>query len=188
MLNPLRSQLAEDLAKHALVKVKGDEAGGNSMIIFDVNGFGETITAPHIRRPPITQEVLRKLFKSLNMARHDNAEPAVVPEGEVHIILDGGRKNNSVFSQIFNAGLGVKRAKTTGPRTVVRQTMILLNEASVKARKGRISKGRACLKCTQGMLWWLNNQTSIPTRPHKHFYRPYQCLQHLRPRGSWTLE
>eukprot|EP00975_Prorocentrum_lima_P065597 12904344-Prorocentrum_lima.AAC.1 len=55
------------------------------------------MTAPHIRRPPITFEVLRKLYSSLNLARHRDAQPAVVPEGEVHVVLDGGRKNNSVF-------------------------------------------------------------------------------------------
>ena len=164
-----RSQtaLAGDLAKHALVKVKGDETSGNVMIIFDVNGFGETMTAPHIRRPPITQEVLRKLYKSLNFARHGEAEPTIVPEGEVHVVLDGGRKNNAVFSKIFGAGPGMKRVKTPGPRTLVRQTLVLLSEPSVRARKMRHTKGRVCFNCTQGMLWWYNSHTLIPTRSHK---------------------
>ena len=167
--NRSQTQLAEDLGKHALVKVKGDEAGGNVMIIFDVNGFGETMTAPHIRRPPIVQEVLKKIYKSLNLARNGEAESAAIPEGEVHVLLDGGRKNNSVFAKIFGAGPGIKRAKSPGPRTVVRQTTVLMSESSVKARKVRLAKGRACLKCTQGMMWWHNSHTSIPTRMHKHF-------------------
>ena len=61
----------------------------------------------------------------------------------------------------------MKRAKTTGAMTIVKQTAVVLNEASVKARKARLRKGRAC--GTQSMLWWFSNQTSIPTRPHKHF-------------------
>ena len=79
------------------------------MIIFDVNGFGETITAPRVRRPPITHEVLLKLNKSLNLARNGDAEPAIVPEGEVRVLLDSGWKNNSVFSNIFGAGLGMTK-------------------------------------------------------------------------------
>ena len=71
------------------------------------------------------------------MAWNGNAEPAIVPEGEAHVLLDGGRKNNSVFSTSFGAVPGVKRAKTTGPRTIVRQTTVLLNEASASARARR---------------------------------------------------
>ena len=49
-----QSQLADDLAKHALVKVKGDESSGNIMIIFDVNGFARQSRhrASAIRRSP----------------------------------------------------------------------------------------------------------------------------------------
>ena len=90
------------------------------MISFDIHGFGETIAAPHSRRPPITQEVPPKLYKSLNLARNGEAELAVVREGDVRVLLDGGRKHNSVFSQICCAGPGMKRAKTTGPRTIAR--------------------------------------------------------------------
>ena len=170
-----QSQLAQSLAKHALVKAntKGHEPmGGNVLIIFDVNGYGETVTAPHIRRPQLSTDVLRKLLRSLNLARHGVADPPMVPEGEIHLVVNGGRQNNAVFSKMYGVGPGVRGRRPdpgTGA-TVCRQTTLLFNETSVKTRKVRLAKGRlAVVKCTQGLLTWYNTNTSIPSRPHKFF-------------------
>ena len=170
-----QSQLAEALGRHALVKLKGSGETGNIMIIFDVNGFGETITAPHIRRPPVTQETLKKLYRSLNTARHGVADlPAgtPVPLGEVHIVVDGGRTNNGTFSKLFGAGPGVKKVKALPgqPRTLCRQTMLTFTEQSVRGRRARLAKGMSQpLNCRQGMLCWYNSGTYMPQRPHKHY-------------------
>ena len=146
--------------------------GGNVLIIFDVNGYGETVTAPHIRRPQLSTDVLRKLLRSLNLARHGVADPPMVPEGEIHLVVNGGRQNNAVFSKMYGVGPGVRGRRPdpgTGA-TVCRQTTLLFNETSVKTRKVRLAKGRlAVVKCTQGLLTWYNTNTSIPSRPHKFF-------------------
>ena len=170
-----QSQLAQSLAKHALVKAntKGQEPmGGNVLILFDMNGYGETVTAPHIRKPQLSADVMRKLFRSVNIARHGVADPPIVPEGEIHLIVNGGRQNNRVFSKMYGVGPGVKTKKPAPGTvaTVCRQTTLLFSEASVKLRKVRVAKGRsAFVKCTQGLVSWYNSNTAIPSRPQKFF-------------------
>ena len=125
-------------------QVEGSETTGNVLVCFDVNGFGETITAPHIRRPPINLEVFQKLWRALCTARHGTPD-VVLPPGEIFCVLDGGRVNNSMFSKTFGVGPGMKKQKLIRgeARTICRSTLLTLSEASVKGRKARLAKGAA---------------------------------------------
>ena len=84
------TKTATILAKHELVKLQGNFAAGNVMIKFDVNTYVETMKAPHIRKPPVVKDNVQNLWKDILQTRHGNPEHAVIPEGEVHVLLDGG--------------------------------------------------------------------------------------------------
>ena len=163
------TQLCTAMAEHALVKVTAAQLNGNVMVFFDVNAFGETITAPHVRRPPVTKETLHKLFKSVFAARHQKEPGSMMPEGEIYIVLNGGRKNNGVFGKLMGAGPGCKRNRANGVKTVCRQITVTITEASVKARKHRNARGTQHLKCTQDALVWYSSATNVPTKTHKHY-------------------
>lgn len=126
-------------------KVVGSETTGNVLVCFDVNGFGETITAPHIRRPPINQDVFLKILRAVNMARHGTPDVGNMPPGEIFCVLDGGRVNNAMFAKVFGVGPGMKKQKVVRgeTRTICRSTLVTLNEPSVKGRKARLAKGAA---------------------------------------------
>ena len=100
------TELAASLAKHAAVKVEGasDGRGGNVLIAFDVNTYGEALTAPHVRRAPLPKAMLQKLFQSVEIARH-GTNTGEVSEGEVYAVLNGGRIDNSCFSKLLGTGL-----------------------------------------------------------------------------------
>eukprot|EP00973_Karenia_brevis_P050578 7022136-Karenia_brevis.AAC.1 len=107
----------------SLGTVKGTESG-NVIVNCDVNLWGETITAPHIRRAPVQQQTLHKLFKGCLMTRSGTAEPSYLPAGEVYCITDGGRTNNNTFYKLFGLGSGNSskekqkmRSKTEGKTT-----------------------------------------------------------------------
>ena len=102
------TELAASLAKHAAVKVEGgaDGRGGNVLIAFDVNTYGEALTAPHVRRAPLPKAMLQKLFQSVEIARH-GTNTGEVSEGEVYAVLNGGRIDNSCFSKLLGTGLAV---------------------------------------------------------------------------------
>ena len=70
------TQLCAAMAEHALVKATGAQLNGNVMVLFDANAFGETITAPHLRRP--TEKLAQALQVSLRGA---------APEGARHLGL-----------------------------------------------------------------------------------------------------
>ena len=172
---PSQTQMVTRLKEHSLARVKGGEGSGNVLIVFDVNSFGETITAPHIRRPPVVQEVWRKLVKSVLHVRSSSPGDVDVvdnlPTGDVFVVVDGGRVNNAMFAKTFGIGPGQKKKKTVDKhvgRNVFKQTHLLLDEGSVKARRGRVVKPRmTTLRCTQNLLIWCNSTTDIPVRGHK---------------------
>ena len=108
---PSITHMVSNLKTFARAGERG-EGNGNVVITFDVNGFGETITAPHIRRPPVVLETWRKLVKSVFQARTDDPEPAALPPGDIFVVVDGGRLNNTVFAKPFGVGPGVKRDRS----------------------------------------------------------------------------
>ncbi len=168
------------MGSHALIKVntKGGtaELTGNLVVTFDVNSYSETITAPHVRRPPVPREALQRLYKAVSNARHSDPDmlQSVVPPGEVHLILDGGRLNNSVFSRLFGMGVNGRRMKKGAPqspqikgRTYQRQTTVIFTEQSVRRRKLRMAKSFMGLRCTQRLQAFFNSTQPPPSRTHK---------------------
>ena len=97
-----QSQLQNALSDIALCKTRGG-ASGNFVITFDANLFGESITAPHVRRGPLQQPIITKMWKAVQAVRAVPDGQGLLPVGDVTIIIDGGRKNDS-FLNHFGMG------------------------------------------------------------------------------------
>ena len=161
--------LASALKKHKLVQVETASMSGNLIIVMDVNGWGEAITAPHIRRPPIQQTILNKVFEAIGLARRGSSGWKTMAPGEIVICLNGGRTNNSFLSKLFGVGPGVGRSKSRGSNIMWREITTTFTPESVQARRVRTSrKALASLKCSQKMFWWFDAGTDIPVKSHKH--------------------
>ena len=161
--------LASALKKHKLVQVETASMSGNLIIVMDVNGWGEAITAPHIRRPPIQQTILNKVFEAIGLARRGSSGWKTMAPGEIVICLSGGRTNNSFLSKLFGVGPGVGRSKSRGSNIMWREITTTFTPESVQARRVRTSrKALASLKCSQKMFWWFDAGTDIPVKSHKH--------------------
>ena len=63
-----QTQLQNTLSEIALFKIKGGE-NGNVITTFDANLFGESITAPHVRKPPLQNPIVSKMWKAIRGAR-----------------------------------------------------------------------------------------------------------------------
>ena len=161
--------LASALKKHKLVQVETASMSGNLIIVMDVNGWGEAITAPHIRRPPIQQTTLNKIFEAIGLARRGASDWKTMAPGEIVICLNGGRSNNSFMSKLFGVGPGVGRSKSRGSNIMWREITTTFTPESVQSRRVRTSrKALASLKCSQKMFWWFDASTDIPVKSHKH--------------------
>ena len=161
------SLLASSLSKHHLLKAS--QQHGNCVVLFDVNSFGEAITAPHVRKPPLATATVKKLFEAVALARHGNASLTTLAPSEIFVVLNGGRSNNQFASKHFGVGPGVGRSKCKGSNIVWREIMVTFTPDSVQNRKWRTSKkALAALKCSQKMFWWFDASTDIPLKPHLH--------------------
>lgn len=161
------SLLASSLSKHHLLKAS--QQHGNCVVLFDVNSFGEAITAPHVRKPPLATATVKKLFEAVALARHGNASLTTLAPSEIFVVLNGGRSNNQFASKHFGVGPGVGRSKCKGSNIVWREIMVTFTPDSVQNRKWRTSKkALAALKCSQKMFWWFDASTDIPVKSHKH--------------------
>ncbi|CAE7336896.1 unnamed protein product [Symbiodinium sp. CCMP2592] len=161
--------LAAALKKHKLVQVDTASMSGNLIIVMDVNGWGEAITAPHIRRPPIQQSILNKIFEAIGLARRGASDWKTMAPGEIVVCLNGGRSNNSFMSKLFGVGPGVGRSKSRGSNIMWREITTTFTPESVQSRRVRTSrKALASLKCSQKMFWWFDAATDIPVKSYKH--------------------
>lgn len=135
-----QSQLQQEIASVALGKVHGGESG-NVILSFDANLFGESITAPHIRKPPLQQEVIKKIWNAIHGARKQPEQAGILPVGDVLIIIDGGRKSETYLNQF---GMGKERKTYDKNRsqkegkTTTREILICMDEKSVKASNASI--------------------------------------------------
>ena len=160
--------LASALKKHKLVQVETASMSGNLIIVMDVNGWGEAITAPHIRRPPIQQNALNKIFEAIGLARRGTSDWKTMAPGEIVICLNGGRSNNSFMSKLFGVGPGVGRSKSRGSNIMWREITTTFTPESCRAG-GFAPPGKLWrLKCSQKMFWWFDASTDIPVKSHKH--------------------
>ena len=85
------TQLTTKLEDVSLLKTRGGAgAGGNMVIMFDANLFGESITAPHILKAPLQQQIITKLWKAIMATRKEPDQTSLLPTGDVVVITDVG--------------------------------------------------------------------------------------------------
>lgn len=127
-----QSQLQSSIEKYALSKVRGG-AGGNVMLYFDCNNFGEAITAPHIRKCPLQSTVVKKLWKAVSNVRADPDSAGQLAPGDILVVVDGGRKGGAASQALVNQfGMGKDRKafdkgrKEKDGKTVAREVILAL--------------------------------------------------------------
>jgi hypothetical protein len=166
-----QTQLQTAVSNVSLGIVKGGPSG-NVIITFDANLFGESITAPHVRKPPLQAPIVSKIWKAITAARALPDQNGLMPIGDVWVIIDGGRKSD-VFLNHFGMGKDRKNSDKTRKlrdgKTICREVIINLEEKSVKARKHRKKSRHDFVTCTQKAYIVHNAQTQVSLREHKHF-------------------
>lgn len=166
-----QTQLQASLQGVALGTVQGGRAG-NVIITFDCNLFGESVTAPHVRKAPLQQVVINKMWKAVQACRATSDQTGLFPVGDVLVLIDGGRKSDQ-FLNYFGMGTARRNAdknrKQREGKTLLREVIIALDEKSVKARKLRKKSRHDLLQCTQKAYVLHNSLTHIGLRMHKHF-------------------
>ena len=86
-----QTQLQNALTTYALGTMRGGSVAGNVTLTFDANLFGESITAPHVRKPPLQQPIVTKMWKAIKAVRAEGEQSGITPMGDVLIAIDGGR-------------------------------------------------------------------------------------------------
>ncbi|CAJ1407144.1 unnamed protein product [Effrenium voratum] len=184
-----QTQLQNAMSKYAISKIRGQN-GNNVVIYFDSNNFGEAITAPHIRRPPLQSTVVAKMWKALKAIREDPGSPGLLPPGDILVLLDGCRKTDVTVVNLFGMGKDRRTAdrgrKERDGKTLSRQITVAFDEKSVVGRKFRKKHKNDFLSCSQrALLFWNGSTTSasavvatlrfaasaqrIPAKTHKFF-------------------
>jgi hypothetical protein len=109
--NKTQTQIATAIQAVSLGTVKGGSAG-NVIISFDCNLFGESITAPHVRKAPVQPTIATKMWKAVQSARAQPDQIGILPIGDVLIVIDGGRKTD-MFVNMFGMGKDRRSADKT---------------------------------------------------------------------------
>ena len=98
-----KTALAAELSTSELGRIRGDPTG-LVMIHYDVKLSGETITAPHLRVPPLRASMYDMLVQSTLAARgstidaESDSATAILCSGDLAVIFDGGRKGHPLES------------------------------------------------------------------------------------------
>lgn len=168
-----QSQLVNAMSKYHLSKIKGNATGNNVMIYFDANGFGESITAPHLRKPPIQSTIVQKMWKAVKTLREDPDSAGLLAPGDVLVLVNGGRKSDIPLLNMFGMGKDRKAAdkgrKEKDGKTLTREITLAFTEKSVQARKFRKkSKSNCFLNCSQKAHIFWNGNTHLPQKAHKY--------------------
>ena len=165
-----QTQLEQAIRDVNLGKVQGGPSG-NVILLFDSNLWGEAITSPHVRRPPVAKTPVQKVWKALQAARAQDEQVGLLPAHDVLIIIDGGRTDESLLQ---NFGMGGSRRKFDAGRThrdgktVYRCINLFLEEKSVKARKYRKRSRHDFIQCTQRIHCYFSSMTKVQERMHKY--------------------
>ena len=174
-----RSQLVAKLGNHSLCT----QHEVTTHIRFDVNDWGETITAPHVRRPPLQKETVKLIIESVKDVRRPIGTAGNLAEDDFYFIIDGGRETDS-FLQDF--GFSTRRSRkdessaaavpSTEPmrkasegKTIQRTLTIYFTELSVKSRKHRKKKNLKGLKCSQRCHIFYSGKTHNKEHVQKYF-------------------
>ena len=122
--NKTMTQAAAALNQCAVAKTKGGP-GGNVIIYFDANLFGESQTAPHARKPPLQAAIIEKMWKAVCEVRKQQDQSGLLPPHDVLMVLNAGRKGDS-FLNCFGMGKTRKEHdKTRTPKKVKRKRLSL---------------------------------------------------------------
>ena len=95
-LNAMK-QLYEDTP---LALVKPSEEGGNVMILFDCNTWGETDVQPDRRSVPIHKDKFDVPLRSILTARYGTDEPEELTHGEFFVCVNGGKDRKRAFTKV----------------------------------------------------------------------------------------
>ena len=100
--NKTVTQATAALNQCAVAKTQGGP-GGNAIIYSDANLFGESQTAPHVRKPPFQATILEKMWKAVCEVRKQQNQSGLVPPHDVLVVVDAGRSCDS-FVNSFGMG------------------------------------------------------------------------------------
>ena len=103
--------------------------------------------------------------------REDAESPGLLPQGDVLIVVNGGRKSDASLLGCFGMTKERKQAdkgkKEKDGKTICREPVISLDEQSVIARKFRRKTRNDFLTCQQKAYIYYNATTGMKSRPHK---------------------
>ena len=166
-----QSQLQTAIGQVTLGNVRGG-AGGNVILYLDCNLWGEAITSPRVRRPPVSKAQLQKIWKAVAAARQEPDQVGLLPTGDVLVVVDGGRQDESLLNHL---GMGSSRRRHDASRSrkegkvIYRAVTLFFEEKSVKARKYRRRARHDVVNCTQRAHIFYSALTKVQERQQKHF-------------------
>lgn len=163
-------------------------------IIYDPKLSGESITAPHRRKPPFRFDKFKKLLVAALGARCPD-DPKQIQPGDLVMIFDGGRKGRALIvflwqSKSWSAVLTPFRPpsdpvdhrglqsrsltafsttdgkKRTKANITVEKITLMFDEASLKKRVQRV---KGMQRQTETMMMCTRNLLVLPEKDRKHF-------------------
>ena len=190
------AELETMLRDSALATIKGDPTG-LVLYHFDVKQFGEPLTRPELRIAPLRDAPYHRLVRTMLNARAPQGQPAHLRNGEVAVILDGGRRGNTTkLLGPWKENTTEKTSKDTPPskgrgcdepdddsdkedddnsdiekKAGFKASIIQLayTEESLKKRRNRVHGGTGSLQQIEWVHMLAHSRISVPERRRKHF-------------------
>ena len=162
--NMTETQLAQSLKGLDIAHTRGKPGTDYVGIWFDPKLASETVTAPHIRVPPLRKERLWKLCHAVRKSRVDPDEvqaPLGLRLGDVFITTDAGKPGNK-------RKLHFAWKDSDKKAGITKSFQIIYDENSVKKRKIR-SKGVGTLQQSEGLYFTAKDSLALPEINHKHY-------------------
>jgi len=88
-----QAELEQALKDCPFSLLKGD-GSGQVLLFFDSKKYGEAMTRPDLRQPPLRDALYTRLVKAVLTARSEGEQAPVLQTGNLALILDGGRPGN----------------------------------------------------------------------------------------------
>ena len=88
-----QAELEQALKDCPFSLLKGDGTG-QVLFFFDSKKYGEAMTRPDLRQPPLRDALYTRLVKAVLTARTEGEHAPVLQTGDLALILDGGRPGN----------------------------------------------------------------------------------------------
>eukprot|EP00959_Pyramimonas_sp_CCMP1952_P475036 9503984-Pyramimonas_sp.AAC.2 len=189
------AELETMLRDSALATIKGDPTG-LVLYHFDVKQFGEPLTRPELRIAPLRDGPYHRLVRTMLNARAPQGQLAHLRNGEVAVILDGGRRGNATKLLGPWKENTIETKKDTPPskgrgcdepdddddkedddnsdaekKAGFKASIIQLayTEESLKKRRNRVHGGTGSLQQVEWVHMLAHSRISVPERRRKHF-------------------